>query len=129
MKQTTRSLGYSITGLRHAVAHEANLRKFLFLEIFLLLAAIALGDFLLFIALLMVGGGFTIVELFNTAIERLADTFDDCEKQRNSGHFHPGIKMTKDVASAASLIALIVYGVIAVLGFLPHITLLFFSFE
>lgn len=62
------------------------------------------------IILSLLGGFFIVVELLNTAIERLADTFDDCEKKHRGGHYHPGIKMTKDVAASASLVALSMYG-------------------
>lgn len=124
MKKTARSLGYSITGLRHALAHETNLRRFVLAQFVVFIAAAALGmDLLSMIVLALLAAGFIIVELLNTALERLADTFDDYEKQRNSGHYHPGIKMTKDVSAGASLIALILYGSILVLIFIPYIFL------
>lgn len=68
-----------------------------------------------------IAGLFVVTELFNTAIERLADTIDDCEKKRNGGHYHLGIKQTKDVASAAALIMLLLYAGCILLIALPYI--------
>lgn len=101
-------------GLVHAFKSERNLRHFILAHIFLMLVFVWFGVHdlfqLLFIA--MIGGFFVVVELINSAIERLTDTIDDMEKSRKSGNFHPGIKMSKDVAAAASLVALVIYAII-----------------
>lgn len=76
------------------------------------LLGVAPAQSILFILILsLVGGFFIVIELLNTAIERLADTFDDYEKKHRGGHYHPGIKMTKDVGASASLVALFLYGI------------------
>ena len=126
MKKTVRSLGYSLTGLSHALKSESNLRRFLLGHIALILLAVYLHiDLFSMVLLTFAAGFFVTVELLNTAIERLADTLDDCEKTQRGGHYHPGIKLTKDVAAAASLIALIVYGATLIVVALPY---LIFSF-
>jgi diacylglycerol kinase len=127
MRTTLKSLGHAIDGLKHAFSSERNFRGFLVLSVVIAIAAAAFGFqlpewiilFLLFLC-------FLIVELMNTAIERITDTIDDERKKANGGHYHPGIKMAKDVAAGASLLALIVVGVVLVLLFIPHILMLFF---
>lgn len=122
MKKTAKSLGHSLEGLRHAWNNETNLRRFILAQALLIILAVALGgDIGSIIMLLIFGGMFVVVELLNTAIERLADTFDDDEKKKHGGHWHPGIKMTKDVAAAAALIALIIDACVVVLIYIPLI--------
>lgn len=82
-------------------------------------------DLLSLLVSTLVAGIFVSIELLNTAIERLADTVDDCEKTRLGGHFHVGIKQAKDVASAAALIMLAVYAACIVLIALPYVLYLF----
>jgi diacylglycerol kinase len=113
MKRAARSLGFAVSGLVHAFRHERNLKLFALGHIIVCLMFIGVlqDTALVYIIILSIlGGFFIVVELLNTAIERLADTFDDCEKKHRGGHYHPGIKMTKDVAAAASLVALSIYG-------------------
>ncbi len=110
MKKSLLSLGHAIHGLTHAIKTERNLRLFVFGHLLLMLVAlVARVDLFSILASTFVAGLFITVELLNTAIERLADTVDDCEKKRNAGHYHHGIKLTKDVGSAASLIMLTLY--------------------
>lgn len=120
MRRTVHSLGHALRGLAHAFRHERNLSLFLLLHASLTLFIAALshhpaGVAVPLIILSFFGAFFLVIELLNTSIERLADTFDDTEKKRHAGHYHPGIKITKDVASGASLIALCIYGVIAIM--------------
>jgi undecaprenol kinase len=114
MKRATRSLGFALSGLIHAFRHERNLQLFAFGHLMVcgVLLGVARAQSILFILILsLVGGFFIVIELLNTAIERLADTFDDYEKKHRGGHYHPGIKMTKDVGASASLVALFLYGI------------------
>jgi diacylglycerol kinase len=127
MKKTAKSLGYSVDGLKEAWQQEKNLRTFVLLHVALTLAAVLFTDLFSVIALNFAAAFFVIVELLNTALERLADTFDDCEKTSKGGHYHPGVKMTKDVAAAASLVALTVYGSIVLLIVLPYILIPFYG--
>ncbi len=112
MKRTVRSFGFALAGLSHAFLHERNLRLFLLAHILLCTISVMIFraiEIPLIIGMTLMGLFFIVIELLNTAIERLADTFDDCEKTHRGGHYHPGIKITKDVAAGASLIALLLY--------------------
>ncbi|MSR67364.1 hypothetical protein EXS65_00855 [Candidatus Peribacteria bacterium] len=127
MKKSLVSLSHAIHGLTHAIKTERNLRFFVIGHLVLLLLALALKvDLFSMLASTFAAGLFVTVELLNTAIERLADTVDDCEKKRNAGHYHHGIKLTKDVGSAASLIMLILYVCCIALIAVPY-TLYFLS--
>jgi len=122
MKKSLKSLGFALTGLVHAVREERNIRLFLLMHVVIFALAFALALPLsawIFIGFLM--GMFLVTELLNTSIERTVDTFDDCEKKRNGGHFHPGLKHAKDTAAAASLIALVVEVCMLIFLFLPYI--------
>lgn len=126
MKKSFQSLGHALRGLSHAVQEERNLRFFIAGHVVLLLIGIIVRvDLLSLFLATFVAGFFVVTELLNTAIERLADTIDDREKTRNGGHYHLGIKQAKDVASAASLIMLILYGGCILLIALPYILYLF----
>ncbi len=126
MKKSAQSLGHAVRGLVHALKHERNLRMFVLGHALLLLLGIVLRvDLLSLLVSTLVAGIFVSIELLNTAIERLADTVDDCEKTRLGGHFHVGIKQAKDVASAAALIMLAVYAACIVLIALPYVLYLF----
>jgi diacylglycerol kinase len=103
-----KSFGFSLSGLWHAISHERNIQLFLYGHALLIVIG---GYFRLFtredaLLIAIFALGFLVTELLNTSIERLADTVDDHEKKRNAGHFHVGIQQTKDVAAAASLVAL-----------------------
>ena len=128
MRLTLKSLGHALAGLKHAATTERNFRNFLILSCVVAVAA-ALLRFQIpeWIILILVGLCFLTVELINTAIERITDIIDDDRKLAQGGHFHLGIKTAKDVAAAASLLALIVVGIILLLLFTPHILMLFFT--
>jgi diacylglycerol kinase len=125
MKKTARSFGFAVSGLVHAVRHERNLKMFLLAHLIVLAIGLSMQITIIeWLVLLVFAGMFMVVELFNTALERLADTVDDMEKDRKNGHYHPGIKMTKDVAAAAALIALLLDLVVLALVFLPRFLVL-----
>jgi len=65
------------------------------------------------LAVILATGLVWSAELFNTAIEKLCDTF--------SKDFHPSIKFVKDVSAAAVLISAIAALVVGVIVFLPKI--------
>lgn len=121
MEKVVKSFGHSIEGFVEAWKYEKNLRSFVIGHLTLILIGIALQiDLFSLLLLSLAAGFFLVVELLNTAIERLADTIDDCKKIEEKGHFHPGIKMTKDVGAAASLVALILYLALLTLIALPY---------
>ncbi len=116
-----RSFGFAFTGLRHAWKKERNLR--LFAKCYVLVLIAGLYFRLLtweWIAVLGAGLGFMIVELLNTAMERLTDALDANRKLDGTTGFHPLLKATKDVAAGASLICLILVIAILALVFYPY---------
>lgn len=115
MKRVVRSMGFALSGLQHAVRVERNIRQFLVC----LIAYVGVGIYLQFwplewVIVALTSAMFLIVELLNTSIERLGDAIDDVEKKRRGGHFHLGIKQSKDIAAGASFITLLV--VVFILG-------------
>ncbi len=124
MKKTAKSLGHSIAGLIHAVRIEKNIQKFIALHIVVMAVGVFLlkaEAFFVMIISLIPAGFFLTIELLNTSLERLSDTVDDMEKKARGGNLHAGIKQTKDVAAAASLIALHVYVIMIGLMYIPYI--------
>ena len=65
------------------------------------------------IAIILATGFVWTAELFNTAIEKLADML--------SKEFHPGIKFIKDVSAAAVLLSAITAFLTGVIIFLPKL--------
>ena len=113
MRKIYKSLGFALAGLIHATIEERNIRLFFggeFVAIVILTRVQA--SMMGWIFVLLTGALFLITELLNTALERLADTLHDCEKCNHGTHYHVGIKHTKDVGAAASLIALTLHSVI-----------------
>ncbi len=120
-----RSFGFAFTGLRHAWKKERNLRLFAKCYVLVLIA----GFFVRlltweWIAVLTAGMGFIIVELLNTAMERLTDALDANRKLDGTTGFHPLLKATKDVAAGASLVCLILVIGILALVFWPYVRIL-----
>ncbi|TSC57790.1 MAG: hypothetical protein Greene041619_955 [Candidatus Peregrinibacteria bacterium Greene0416_19] len=126
MKKVVQSFGYAWEGFVHAIIRERNFRTF-FVAYFLVLLPIALvwlplkgtETALLFLA----GGMFLAVELLNTALERLTDAVDECHCaiHNASSKRHAGLKATKDIAAAASLVCLVTAFCIAVAVVGPHL--------
>lgn len=101
----------SVAGLRYALRNEESFRQ----EVLLLGVCLVIGFFIApdagwYVAMVGTVLVVMIVELLNTAIERLADHV--------SPEFHPRIGAVKDAASAAVFCALALAGVvwIAALG-------------
>lgn len=116
-----RSLGFALTGLRHAFEREKNLRAFLWVYILV----IALGVYLHlllweWIAVVMAGGLFVATELLNTAVERFVDVIDHNRKIEGSQGYHHNLKAAKDVAAAASLMALLVNIIVICIVLYPY---------
>ena len=106
-------LGFALGGLAHAARAERSLRTQLAAFAAALAALAILRPGALWWALILLASAAVLsAELFNTAIERLAD-----ELHREE---HPGIRIAKDCAAAGVLIA--VLGAIAVaLALLAHL--------
>lgn len=108
------SFKYALEGIIIALKQEPNL-KFHFLIALLVIffswyLKISEIEFLLIIMLI---GIVVSLELTNTAIEEIIDSF--------TSEVHPGAKKAKDIASGAVLVAAITSAVIGVVIFLPYI--------
>ena len=109
-----KSFKYAFNGLKLLIVKEHNAR------IHLLATLIALGLGVYFnlciiewIAIVSVIAGVFIAEIFNSAIEKLADVV--------SPEVNPKIKVIKDLSAAAVLIAAILALVVGALIFIPKI--------
>ena len=90
------SFGYAFSGLRHAWACEANLRVHLIAAAGVIVCAGGLGLSYLEVSVLVLCCALVVAaELFNTAVERLADRVTTAQD--------PLIGQCKDVAAAAVL--------------------------
>ncbi len=108
------SFHYALSGIYDALKTEPNL-KFHFLATILVIAA---GFYfqisrLEWIIILLTCGMVISLELTNTAIEEVVDSF--------TAEVHPGAKFAKDVASGAVLIAAITASIIGLIIFLPYL--------
>lgn len=122
MKKTVKSLRHALSGLLHAFSTEWNLIRFTVVYIIILAAVSTLTlDRYEWLSLVLSGGLFTAIELMNTAVERLVDTFDDYQKQMLGGNYHLGLKISKDVAAAASLISFLTVIATLFIVTLPHV--------
>ena len=109
-----RSFQYASEGLLDLFKHQANARLHLAISVLVLIAAIVFDlSALEWIALILLIGMVFMAELFNTAIEYLADQV--------STEYSVLIKRSKDVAAAAVLMAAIVAVVVGGIIFIPKI--------
>lgn len=121
MRRMRRSFGFALAGLSHAWKRERNLRTFVWCYI----PVLAAGAYCRlieweWIAVLVTGFGFMIVELLNTAVERLADALDHNRKLDGTAGFHPMLKAAKDVGAGASLVCLILTIATLAIVFYPY---------
>lgn len=106
MQRILKSLGFALEGLLHALKRERNLQLFaLGYVAVLLIAAILPLELWEWIAILVSGGAFMAVELFNTALERLTDAVDALPKEASNTKLHGSMKAAKDVSAAAALVS------------------------
>jgi diacylglycerol kinase len=121
-----RSLGFACEGLVHALLYERNLRLFALGYCLVILIGLELP--LLrweWVALFVSGGAFAVIELFNTALERLTDAMDHLPKETESSAPHRSMKAAKDVAAAASLVGLLTVALTVLLVLGPHVLVRF----
>ena len=120
--QILKSAGHAFRGLLDAIRKERNLQLFLVIYLLLLLYASLLplsqSDWLL---LGFAGGIFIITELLNTALERLADAFDDHLKAGHRSENFAAIKMAKDIAAGASLVSLFLVVAVSSVVLVSHL--------
>ncbi len=121
MKSFAQSFVYALEGIAHALTTERNLKVFAAGYVVSLLVGWLLGleqsewPFIVF-----AGGMSLVVELVNTALERLADAFHD-HSVKQDDHYHESIKATKDIAAGASLVCAVVWVSVMILVFVPHV--------
>lgn len=109
-----RGVRHALAGLGHAVRRERNFQ----IELVLGLAAVLMAWWLEisrieWLAVVICCGLVLSAELFNTAIERLADT-------AGPGRSEP-VRVVKDVAAGAVLLASVVSLVVGAVVFLPYL--------
>lgn len=122
MLRIFRSLGFALEGLMHALKQERNLQLFTagFIVVLMIASKLPLERWE-WIALLVSGGAFMAVELFNTALERLTDAVDALPKEQANASLHVSMKATKDVSAAAALIGFLTVIVTNLLVLLPKV--------
>ena len=112
--QRFKSFTYAWSGIKSVLKNEHNT----WIHLFLTITAMALGIALKLVtaewaALIIVIAMVWMAELFNTCIEKIMDF--------SSTDYHPQIKLIKDMAAAAVLIASIAALVVGAIIFIPKI--------
>ncbi len=122
MPRILRSLGFALEGLSHALSRERNLQLFAFGFALIVIIASQLSlERWEWIALLVSGGAFMAVELFNTALERLTDAVDALPKEKGNTVLHASMKAAKDVSAAAALVGFVTVVVVILLTLGPKV--------
>lgn len=112
------SFKYALTGIYQALKEEPNLKFHLFAGLLALIAGLVFQITTAeWIVLFLLIGLVISVELTNTAIEAVVDSFTDQQ--------HPAAKKAKDISAGAVLIVAITALAIGVLIFLPHLWIFF----
>lgn len=114
MQKSIKALGHALNGIRSAFINERNLR----IEIFCAFVAITMGFILnieiVYWLILVINICFVLTaELFNTAIEKLADVA--CKE------INPVVKIIKDVAAAAVVMSVFSAFVCGLIIFIPSL--------
>lgn len=123
MLRIYKSLGHAVHGLTHALRTERNLQIFCVAYVAVLfLGAIVHLQLWDWVLILIVGAAFLSVELLNTALEHFVDAFDEYRHKIDRGQsMHLGLRNTKDIGSAASLISLLMVLTVICIVFWPYI--------
>lgn len=105
---------FALEGIRVSFINEKNIRFHLFFSVFVIVFGIIFNLtqtewMFIFFAI----AGMIIVEMINTAIERVVDLVTD--------QYHPLAKQAKDIAAGAVLIYAILSVVIGMIIFIPKI--------
>lgn len=109
-----RSLRYGMNGLKIIFRHEHNFRIHCLLAVIVLLAGVAAGlEETEWLALVIVSGLVFVSEIFNSAIEYMADYV--------SPGYNELIRKVKDAAAAAVLLSAIISVITGILIFYPRV--------
>ena len=107
------SFKYAFSGIWSAIREEPNMKIHILAMVGVIVFGIFFGISLLdWIAVTLAIGLVITLELTNTAIEEVVDSFTDSA--------HPGAKRAKDVASGAVLVMSITAMIIGIIVFLPY---------
>ncbi len=108
------SFKYAFAGIKDAFIEEPNLKiHFIVAFLVLVLGFILKITRLDFLVLILTIGLVISLELTNTAIEWVVDTFIDKE--------HPGAKKAKDISAGAVLVVSIMAAAVGLIIFFPYI--------
>lgn len=114
MSRRVLSFKFAFEGLWTAFMEEPNMRFHFLAAVVVIILGFLLGITLTEWLILILTIGLVIsVELTNTAIETVVDSFTE--------NTHPGAKRAKDVSAAAVLSVSIMAGIIGLVIFLPKI--------
>lgn len=109
------SFKYAFSGIVAALKEEPNLKFHLFFALLVIIAGfflkISQRDWILVVILI---GLVISVELTNTAIEAVVDSFTTSE--------HPGAKLAKDISAGAVLVVALTAAAVGVIVFLHYLT-------
>ncbi|MEH7074084.1 diacylglycerol kinase family protein [Neobacillus drentensis] len=109
-----KSFSYAFAGIANAIRYEKNMRFHVCSSIVILIVAyyfsITKTEWLF---ILMAIGGMLVLELVNTAIERVVDLV--------TKEYHPLAKQAKDLAAGAVFVYAILSVAIGIIVFLPYI--------
>lgn len=123
-KKRVLAFKYAFEGLTAAIKQEPNLKLHLIVYLLVVSAGIYFDITKMEWILVVVLSGLVFsVEMTNTAIEAVVDSFT----QRQ----HPGAKMAKDISAAAVLVVALAAAIVGIIIFLPYllkITLIFLTF-
>ncbi len=109
-----KSFSYALAGIATAIREEFNFRVHLGAAVLAVVLALVLKiSWIEWMILILVIGVVLAMELVNTGIEKLADLY--------SREHHPQVKMIKDLAAGAVLVAAIAALIIGAMIFLPRI--------
>ncbi|WP_442595009.1 diacylglycerol kinase family protein [Neobacillus sp. D3-1R] len=109
---------FAIEGMITCVIQERNFRIHIFISILVIAAAILLSiSKTEWILILIAIGGMMVLEMMNSAIERVVDLV--------TNEYHPLAKQAKDIAAGAVLIYALLSVIIGIMIFGPKIYILF----
>lgn len=114
IKARVKSIGFAIEGMVGFFRSQHNAIIHLAMTILVIFAALFFNiSELETIAIVLAAGFVWTAELFNTAVEKLADIV--------SQEYHPAIKFIKDVSAAAVLVSAVAALITGCIVFLPKI--------
>jgi undecaprenol kinase len=109
---------FALEGIQTAFIQEKNIRFHTYFSVLVILLASTLSLTLVeWILILIAMGGMFVLEMVNSAIERVVDLV--------TSDYHPLAKQAKDIAAGAVLIYAILSVIIGILIFLPKLVNIF----